>query len=152
VQRSLVILAAGIAAIAVAAPAGAGNNVSIKIEHQVQGCHSWAIGNGVFKASQSLTVARGTAITFTNHDLMPHALKQLAGPAVKMLNIAGPAMGMGPKGPFGMGMMGRVGSMTRITLTKPGTYRFTTKAGEDYISGVVTKGEDNVLKLVVKVK
>jgi hypothetical protein len=30
-----------------------------------------------------------------------------------------------------------------------GTYVFTTKAGEDYMQGIKTIGEDNVLKLTV---
>jgi len=151
-KRSLIILAAGIAAIAVAAPAGAGNNVTINIRHQVVGCHSWAIGSGAYGAFKTLTVVPGTTITFTNHDLMPHALKELAGPRVTMRNLATPMMGMGLKGPFAAGMMGHMASATRITLTKSGSYVFTTKPGEDYISGVKTKGEDNVLKLVVTVK
>jgi hypothetical protein len=39
-----------------------------------------------------------------------------------------------------------------VTFTKPGVYTFTTKAGEDYMSGVKTIGEDNVLKLTVTVR
>jgi plastocyanin len=152
VKRSLIIVAAGIAAIAVAAPAGAGNNVSINIRHQVVGCHAWAIGSGAYGALKTLTIAPGTTITFTNHDLMPHVLKQLVGAKVAMHNLAAPMMGMGMKGPFAAGMMGRMASSTQITLTKRGSYVFTTKPGEDYISGVKTKGEDNVLKLVVLVK
>jgi hypothetical protein len=31
------------------------------------------------------------------------------------------------------------------------TYIFTTKAGEDYMKGVKTSGEDNILRLVVTV-
>ena len=45
-----------------------------------------------------------------------------------------------------------MGAHTRVVLSKPGTYVFGTKAGEDYTKGVVTKGEDNVLRLVVSVK
>ena len=32
-----------------------------------------------------------------------------------------------------------------------GTYVFNTRAGEDYMKGIKTTGEDNVLKLVVTV-
>jgi len=153
VQRPLIILAAGIAAIAVAAPAGAGNNVSVTIRHQTAGCHAWAIGLGTYAAFHSLKVAPGTALTFTNNDVMPQTLKQLAGPVVTMRNIASSMpMGMGLHGPFAAGTMARMGAGTRIVLTKPGTYRFTTRAGEDYMQGMKTTGEDNVLKLVVVVK
>ena len=39
----------------------------------------------------------------------------------------------------------------QITFTKPGVYHFTTKAGEDYMAGMKTIGEDNVLRLTVVV-
>ena len=39
-----------------------------------------------------------------------------------------------------------------VTFTKPGVYKFTTKAGEDFMSGVKTIGEDNVLRLTVTVR
>jgi hypothetical protein len=42
-------------------------------------------------------------------------------------------------------------SGTEFVLAKSGTYHFTTKPGEDYIGGVKTTGEDNVLKLTVVV-
>jgi hypothetical protein len=42
-----------------------------------------------------------------------------------------------------------MGASLRVTLTRPGVYHFTTKAGEDYMSGIKTVGNDNVLKLTV---
>jgi hypothetical protein len=39
----------------------------------------------------------------------------------------------------------------RVTFPKAGVYTFTTKVGEDYMSGVKTIGEDNVLRLTVVV-
>jgi len=48
-------------------------------------------------------------------------------------------------------MLGRMGAATSITFAKPGLYRFITKAGEDYMAGVKTIGEDNVLRLTVRV-
>ena len=136
-KRSLIILAAGIAAIAVVAPAGATTNVSINIRHQTVGCHAWAIGSGPFAAFHSLTVARGTMLTFRNRDVMPHTLVQLAGPRVVLHS---------PR-------MGHMGAITQLTLRTPGTYRFTTKPGEDYpgMTGMKTIGEDNVLRLKVVV-
>ncbi|HET8894254.1 MAG TPA: hypothetical protein VFM96_09180 [Gaiellaceae bacterium] len=135
-KRSLIILAAGIAVIAVVAPAGAGNNVSITIRHQTVGCHAWAIGSGKYAAFQTLTVARGTTLTFTNNDVMPHTLAQLAGPVVALQT---------PR-------MAKMHARATIAFTKPGSYVFGTKPGEDYMSGVKTTGPDNVLKLVMIVK
>jgi hypothetical protein len=42
-----------------------------------------------------------------------------------------------------------MGASLKITFTKPGVYHFTTKPGEDYMAGMKTIGEDNVLKLTV---
>ena len=47
--------------------------------------------------------------------------------------------------------MKRMGAIAHVTFSAKGTYVFTTKPGEDYMTGVKTTGEDNVLKLVVKV-
>jgi hypothetical protein len=61
-------------------------------------------------------------------------------------------MGMGLRGPFAPGMMGRMGAATRITFAHRGVYSFSTKAGEDYMQGMQTIGEDNVLHLKVIVR
>ena len=81
---------------------------------------------------------------------MPHKLVETSGPAVKIVRLS-PGMGMGMKGTFPAGMMARMGASSKVTFTKPGVYKFTTKVGEDYMSGVKTTGEDNVLKLTVTV-
>ena len=47
-------------------------------------------------------------------------------------------------------MMGHMGAKAKITFPAVGTYRFTTKAGEDYMP-MKTTGEDNVLGLTVTV-
>lgn len=131
-----VLLAGGAAAAALAAPAGASTGVQVTIRHQMMGCHSWAIGSGRYNPTQSISVRAGTAFTFTNDDVMSHALKQLTGPKVA---ISTP-------------LMNTMGAHARIVFSRRGTYVFTTKPGEDYTKGVVTKGEDNVLRLVVTVR
>ena len=78
----------------------------------------------------------GTMLTFTNNDVMPHTLVQRSGPVVKMRT---------PR-------MAKMAARTTIFLGMPGKYVFSTKAGEDYMSGIKTIGPDNVLKLVVIVK
>src|SRR5437764_708554 len=83
-NRLLAIFAGGTAAAALAAPAFAAGNVQITIRHQMRGCHAWAVGNGAYKASQTVTVARGTTLNFTDNDVMPHTLIQVAGPRVTL--------------------------------------------------------------------
>jgi plastocyanin len=150
-NRLFVTLAAVAAVLVVALPASARSQVQVTIRHEVHGCHAWAVGSGAFAASHSIHAARGTVIVVKNTDVMPHRLVELAGPAVTFTNMPSASTMMGLKGPFAPGMMGRMNSATKVTLTKPGTYRFTTKAGEDYMAGVKTIGEDNVLKLTVVV-
>jgi hypothetical protein len=58
---------------------------------------------------------------------------------------------MGLHGHFGRGMMAHIGAMTEVVFPRAGTYRFTTRPGEDYVSGVKTTGPDNVLRLTVKI-
>ena len=124
-------------AVAVALPAGAARApVQVRIQHELHGCHAWSVANGTFAAKQLFHAHPGTALTFTNNDVMPHTLVQLAGPRIVLTH---------PR-------MGHMSATTALTLRTPGTYRFTTKAGEDYPGvHVKTIGEDNVLRLTVVV-
>jgi plastocyanin len=108
----------------------------IMIRHQLHGCHSWSVNGGPYRVKLETTLARGGSITFTDNDVMPHRLVQTSGPRVRYHDT--PAMG-------------RMGAAVRVTFLKAGVYQFTTKPGEDYMSGVKTIGEDNVLRLTVKV-
>jgi hypothetical protein len=141
-QRTLLImLVLGAVAVGVAVPtavAAPPTTASVTIRHQVRGCHSWSVDGGAFAASQALVLARGGSIRFTDNDLMLHTLVQLSGPAVRMRN--------------GNGVMNHMGATTTVVFARAGTYVFKTKAGEDYVSGVKTVGEDNVLRLTVKVR
>jgi plastocyanin len=131
----VIVLAAALGLAGAASAASAPGHASLQIRHQLHGCHSWSVNGGTFKASQSITLRRGGSLTVTNDDVMPHTLVLTSGPA---LRIAHPALK-------------RMGASLEVTLTKPGVYRFTTKPGEDYMSGVKTIGEDNVLRLTVVV-
>ena len=115
---------------AIAAP----GHASVLIRHELRGCHSWSVNGGVFTASHSITLRRGGTLAVTNIDVMPHTLILTSGPS---LRIAQPTLGHMMSGPL------------KVTLTKPGVYHFTTKAGEDYMKGIKTIGADNVLKLTV---
>ena len=135
-KASLTLLAVAASAAAFAGQAVAGSNVGITIRHQLVGCHSWAVGNGAYKPTQMLSIKTGTSLTFKDNDVMSHTIVQLAGPKLAIHGAR----------------LAKIGAHTMVVLSKPGTYVFGTKAGEDYMKGVVTKGEDNVLRLVVTVK
>lgn len=153
VKRTVLALLAGAAAAlagaAVAAPVSAPTHASILIRHQVRGCHTWSVNGGRFAASQNVVLARGGTITITNNDMMSHKLVELSGRAALIKNLRTPGMGM--NGHEWPGMMGHMGARTRVTFPTAGTYRFTTKVGDDYMPGLKTIGEDNVLRLTVKV-
>jgi plastocyanin len=129
---------AALSALTVTSAAPADGGATITIRHQMRGCHSWSINSGPFKASQSVTVKAGMVLRFTNNDVMPHKLVQAAGHKVRLAH---------PN-------MIKVASSATVKLTQKGVYRFTTKAGEDYAwaGSMKTMGEDNLLRLTVRVK
>ena len=140
----IVLLALIAAAIALAAPAGAKAPIQVQIQHATHGCHTWSVGNNASRASQTVRVHAGATFTVTNNDVMPHTLVQLAGPKI--------ALSTATMGHMSTMRMGHMGATTQFALRTPGTYRFTTKAGEDYPGVTVkTTGEDNVLRLTVVV-
>jgi hypothetical protein len=129
---ALAIAAAlAVAAVSAAAPGSA----SLVIRHQTRGCHSWSLNGGPFKAKQSIALRHGGTLTVTDDDVMSHTLVLTSGPSLRIAH---------PK-------LAHPGALLKITFTRPGVYRFTTKAGEDYMAGVKTIGEDNVLRLTVLV-
>jgi plastocyanin len=133
--------------IAIGALAGAGvlasaasphlGQPTLTIRHQMRGCHTWSFEGGVYKASLKITVARGTTLKVVDNDVMPHKLVQLSGPKAKLFSPA----------------MRHMSAQAKVVFPKRGTYRFTTKAGEDYpnMSMMKTVGEDYVLRLTVVV-
>ena len=137
-KRLALLLPLAIAAILVggaASSTSAPGHASILIRHQVQGCHAWSVDGGAYQARQSITLRRGGVVSVLNADVMPHTLVLTSGPSLHISNAR----------------MGAMAASLKMTLTHPGTYRFTTKAGEDYMSGVRTSGTDNVLRLTVVV-
>jgi hypothetical protein len=122
---------------ATAAIAGAPANVNVTIRHQTHHCHAWAAGTGNYAAALNLAVARNGTLTITNNDVMPQRLLQKAGPTVRM---------------SGNASMSHPGAKFSMTFSRPGVYRFVTKAGEDYMKGIRTTGEDNVLTMKVTVR
>jgi plastocyanin len=130
-------LAAGFATSPSAATAKSPSSVKVLIQHQTRGCHAWSVNGGAFAASRTARLAAGGSVTFTDNDIMSHKLVLTSGPAVKFV---------------GKPAMNRMGATVKVVFAKAGTYRFTTKPGEDY-KGMAQKtiGEDNVLHLTVKV-
>jgi plastocyanin len=148
----LAVIALALAAIA-AAPASSrtGSSASLVIRHQQAHCHAWSLNGGPYRAAQKIALATGSQITVTNDDVMPHSLVKLAGPSVTMHNSTVMPM-MRRFGSQTPGVMNHMGASTTVTFSKPGVYRFRTRAGEDYMSGIETTGADNVLTLTVTVK
>ena len=108
---------------------------TLTIRHQTRGCHAWSFNGGPYKASLKITLAPGRTLNVIDNDVMPHKLIQLAGPKAKLVSP----------------VMKHMSAQARIVFAKKGTYRFTTKPGEDYMKGITTIGKDNVLRLTVVV-
>ena len=134
--RSFSVLAVAGASLLLAATASPQSGTTLTIKHQLRGCHSWSVNGGAYKPSQSLTLKKGATLTIVDDDVMPHKLVRLSGPALTMPSSAN---------------MNHAAATTHVKFTKAGIYTFKTKAGEDYMKGVKTIGEDNVLKLKVTV-
>ena len=110
----------------------------VTITHAVKGCHDWAVNGGKAGVNESVRLVPGGSVTITNNDVMPHTLIQTHGPVAATADSA---------------TMGHAGAASKLVFPNPGTYTFTTKAGEDYPSaaGLKTVGEDHNLKLSVVV-
>ncbi len=153
IKRTIPLLAllvlTGVSA-AFAPAASSSTQASLVIRHQTRGCHAWSLNGSAYRASQTIVIRRGASISVTNSDVMPHKLIKTSGPAVTYTRLSIGGM-MGLKGTFPPAMLAHMGASTKITFAKAGVYRFTTKAGEDYMTGMKTVGEDNVLRLTVRV-
>jgi plastocyanin len=132
-----ILATASIAVLVAAASAQAGSSAGVTIRHQMHGCHTWSVNGGAYKASQVLRIARGTTVTFTNNDVMPHTLIKTSGPALRISHAK----------------MGHMSAQAKAVFSHAGVYKLMTKAGEDYpgMQGMKTIGEDNVLRLTVRV-
>ncbi len=130
-------LGAGFVSSTHAATATSPRSVKVLVQHKMRGCHAWSVNGGAFRVSQSARLATGGSATFTDSDIMPHKLILTGGPAVNFVGNAA---------------MNHMGASVKVVFTKVGTYRFTTKFGEDYKGmDMKTVGEDNVLHLTVTV-
>jgi hypothetical protein len=149
---AIAFAATGVIGTSVAVASPAPTQAAIQIRHQVKGCHAWSVNGGPFRAAQALRLAPGAKLTITDNDVMTHQLIRTGGPRVTYTLVAPGAASTGMmKMPYPTGVMPHMGAALRVTFPSKGVYTFTTKAGEDYMKGIKTTGEDNVLKLVVTV-
>ena len=95
----------------------------------------WAPGLAGFAGAMPETILGYPVIV--NNDIMPHKLVKLSGPALALAANAN---------------MNHMGATTHLKFAKAGAYKFTTRPGEDYMKGMNTIGEDNLLKLTVTVR
>ena len=132
----LAVVVVGVA-IATSAAASPANHANVTIRHQTNHCHTWALGQGAYAAHLTASLAVGGTITIRNNDVMSHRLIEKSGPKAVI---------------SGSQSMSHFGATSKVTFLRAGTYVFTTKPGEDYMKGVKTTGEDNVLTLKVVVR
>jgi plastocyanin len=137
IRLAAVAFAAIAAVVTGSAAAAPTHGATVSIRHQTRGCHSWSFNGGAFRPSLAVRINRGATITIVNNDVMPHKLVQTSGPSAKLLRPA----------------MNHMAAKAQVRFTRAGVYKFTTKAGEDYAwaSNMKTIGEDNVLRLTVRV-
>jgi len=129
---AVVVLGAALAT----AAASSTTHAKITIRHQTSHCHAWALGHGAYMAHLDAAIPVGGTITVTNNDVMSHRLIEKSGPRAVI---------------SGSPALTHMGATATVKFPHAGTYVFTTKAGEDYMKGVKTIGEDNVLRLTVTV-
>ena len=128
-------LALAVAAVFAGSAFAKSPHATLTIRHQTRGCHAWSFNGGAYTASLKIKLAHGSTLKVIDTDVMPHKLVQLAGPKTKLIAPA----------------MSHMSAQAKVIFAKKGTYKFTTKAGEDYMKGIKTVGPDNVLRLTVTV-
>jgi hypothetical protein len=111
-------------------------SVSGTIEHATKGCHVLNF-EGMAQSAPTATVklAVGGALNLQDNDVMPHKLYRVSGPQAQFTDAN----------------MSHMGAKSSVTFPAAGTYVLSTKAGEDYVKGIKTIGEDNTLKIKVVV-
>jgi len=136
-MKHISLLGAATVVLLLAAPATPQSGTTVTIRHQLRGCHTWSVNGGPYRASQSVVFAPNSVLTIVNNDVMPHRLVKLSGPTLTLTATAN---------------MNHAGATTKVRFPRSGVYTFTTKPGEDYVKGLKTIGEDNVLKMKVTVR
>src|SRR5204863_6129285 len=108
-MKRLLITAALLTALALVGPAAAGTKGQITIRHQTRGCHTWSYNGGPFTAALVVRIHRGTAITVTDNDVMPHTIVQTAGAQILFQ---------------GKPLLNHMGAQVQMSFPKAGAYAF----------------------------
>ena len=112
------------------------STVSMSIIHVVRGCHVWARGSRELGPSAIVSVKAVTKLKLRISCPMDFDLRQVAGPKV--------ALG---------GARFYAGTTRVVTFKKVGVYRFTgTNVQTSDEMGLETLGDDNALKLTIRVR
>jgi plastocyanin len=120
-----------------AAPAAAGPTSRIAITHVMRGCHAWDLGHGPMRPTLSVTLKRGTLLTFVNNDVMPHRLVRNAGPKLAIAHAS----------------MSKMAATASARFARKGVYRLTTIFGAFFPwAASMRTGKMYVLHLTVRVK
>jgi plastocyanin len=101
-------------------------------------CRSYAWRDGqpaAVSPTATIHLRRGGRLTITDNDVMPHTLIATRARGAQVVTPA----------------MTHMGARSTVSFPTPGTYVFTTRAGEDYMTGVQTIGPDHDLVLNVDV-
>jgi hypothetical protein len=151
-KRTILGLVFGLAVVGAISVSGAAASAgpTLLIQHQLKGCHSWSLNGGKLQVGQTIHLSRGGSLTVTNADVMSHQLIKLSGgPVLITLTKVGNASVGKLKPPYATGMMAHMKASLKVSFAKAGVYTFTTKEGNDYMAGIKTVGNDNILKLKV---
>jgi hypothetical protein len=133
-MRRILLLSAAIFAVT-AGPAAASSTVRLEIVHYFRGCHVWS-RTAVLGPSVQVNVKRGARLTIRVSCPMDFDLSQTAGPALSL----------------GSGRI-YAGTTTTILFKRSGLYKLlarNVKSSEE--AGLQTLGDDNLLKLTVRVR
>jgi len=111
-------------------------SLALSIVHFVRGCHVWSTTSKVLGPSATLSVKRGTRLKIRVSCPMDFDLRQTAG---SRLALGGPRF--------------HTGTTRTIVFRKAGVYKLVAKNVQtsDEV-GLETLGEDNSLKLTVRVR
>ena len=108
----------------------------MSIVHTLRGCHAWALGSKELGPNAVVTVKAGTKLKLRVSCPMDFAIRQVAGPRIA---LGDPKL--------------YAGSTRVLVFKKAGLYRFTgTNLQTSDEVGLETLGDDNSLKLAIRVK
>jgi hypothetical protein len=132
----LVLVTMGVAAAPAVTAAAPAPTIALSIVHFVRGCHVWSTPSKVLGPTHAITVKPGTRLKIRVSCPMDFDLKQIAGPRV--------ALG---------GSRLYTGTTRTFVFRKPGIYKLVAaNVQTSDEAGLETLGDDNTLRLTVRVR